>query len=204
MPKFKKKPVVIEAVQFTEGSAEYCLGFIKGSGGEAVTMDLIDRSHPLGATVLRIKTLEGVMTASIGDWIIKGVNGEFYPCKPDIFEKTYEAVKSDSADKAMQDDFESSGSVYPKVEVERIDELMDQVKYDVHVCPGTTTTVVTAMLPMGPINFTLCSEIMACVDPRNFNAELGAKYGIEKAAGIARNKLWELEGYSLAKSMYGA
>lgn len=42
---------------------------------------------------LKIKTLEGVMTADIGDYIIKGVNGEFYPCKPDIFEKTYEEVK---------------------------------------------------------------------------------------------------------------
>jgi hypothetical protein len=39
---------------------------------------------------LPINTLEGVVTAQIGDWIIKGVNGEFYPCKPDIFEKTYE------------------------------------------------------------------------------------------------------------------
>lgn len=45
------------------------------------------------AQVIKIETLEGVMDASIGDWIIKGVNGEFYPCKPDIFEKTYEAVE---------------------------------------------------------------------------------------------------------------
>ena len=41
---------------------------------------------------LSVHTLEGDMRASVGDWIIKGVNGEFYPCKPDIFEKTYEAV----------------------------------------------------------------------------------------------------------------
>lgn len=109
-----------------------------------------------------------------------------------------------TSDKDMQADFESAGAVYPKVKVERIDELMSHVKYDVHVCPGTTTTVVTAMLPMGPINFTLCTEIMACVDPRNFNAELGAKYGIEKAQAVAKNKLWELEGYSLAKELYNA
>ena len=43
--------------------------------------------------VLKIETLEGVMKASVGDYIIKGVNGEFYPCKPDIFQKTYEEVK---------------------------------------------------------------------------------------------------------------
>ena len=42
--------------------------------------------------VLKIETLEGVMNASVGDYIIKGVNGEYYPCKPDIFEKTYEEV----------------------------------------------------------------------------------------------------------------
>ncbi|MGB0257749.1 MAG: hypothetical protein ACPGES_03760 [Coraliomargarita sp.] len=41
---------------------------------------------------LDIKTLEGTMTADEGDWIIKGINGEFYPCKPDIFDKTYEAA----------------------------------------------------------------------------------------------------------------
>jgi len=43
-------------------------------------------------TFINIKTLEGGRRASLGDWIIKGVNGEFYPCKPDIFEKTYEAI----------------------------------------------------------------------------------------------------------------
>jgi hypothetical protein len=45
--------------------------------------------------------------------------------------------------------------------------------------------------------FTLCQEITACVDPANFDAELGKKYAIEKAASVARNKLWELEGYKL-------
>lgn len=111
-----------------------------------------------------------------------------------------------TTDKAMQADFESSGSIYPKVEADHIEQLMKKVKYDVHVCPGTTTTVVTSMIPMvlaggAEINFTLSTDIMACVDPRNFNAEKGAKYGIEKAAVSAKNKLWELEGYSLAKSM---
>ena len=47
---------------------------------------------PRGKLSISIETLEGVMTAGIGDYIIKGVNGEFYPCKPDVFEKTYEAV----------------------------------------------------------------------------------------------------------------
>lgn len=76
--------------------------------------------------------------------------------------------------------------------------MMQRVNYDAHIVPGTTTTVITGYIPIGATNFTLCTEIMACVDPRNFNAEKGAKYGIEKASVSAKNKLWELEGYRLA------
>lgn len=106
-------------------------------------------------------------------------------------------------DHDMQKDFEESGSIYPKVEASHIDKLMEKVQYDAHVVEGTTTTVITSFIPVGKINFTLSTEIMACVDPRNFNKEKGAKYGIEKAAVSAKNKLWELEGYLLAKMMYG-
>ena len=106
-------------------------------------------------------------------------------------------------DKERQAAFEQAGAVYPKVDAGDIDALMEQVEYDVHVIPDSTTTVVTAYMPMklrngASINFTLATEVMACVDPRNFNAELGAKYGIEKTEKAARNKLWELEGYLLA------
>lgn len=87
MPKFRKKPVVIEAVQFL--SATDPVAFANAS--EAI-INMGCKGRFVGST-LRIKTLEGEMTASPGDWIIKGVNGEFYPCKPDIFEKTYEAVE---------------------------------------------------------------------------------------------------------------
>lgn len=102
-------------------------------------------------------------------------------------------------DHAMQADFEASGSVYPKVTAERIDDLMEQVTFSTHVVPGTTTTIATAMLQIGAVNFTLANEFTACVDPRNFNAALGAKYAIEKASEAAREKLWELEGYALAQ-----
>lgn len=79
--KYRKKPVVVEAVKWTgENMAEICF-FTGICGGELIKDN-----------ELYIKTLEGVHHASIGDYIIKGVNGEFYPCKPDIFEKTYEMV----------------------------------------------------------------------------------------------------------------
>lgn len=78
--KFRKKPVVIEAIQFN-GNDKECISFCK-------TAEYSDDLIPS----LIIPTLEGKMKCSIGDWIIKGVNGEFYPCKPDIFEKTYESA----------------------------------------------------------------------------------------------------------------
>ena len=80
--KFRKKPVEIEAMEFTNETKDQVYNFVtcnKSASFDGGT------SHP----TLKIQTLEGVMTARVGDWIIKGVNGEFYPCKPDIFEQTY-------------------------------------------------------------------------------------------------------------------
>ena len=87
MAKFRKKPVVIDAVQF-EDTAE-CLIELDAMG-LGVVCDYADKDNP----VLRVGTLKGVMIANPGDWIIKGIKGEFCPCKPDIFEATYEAVPS--------------------------------------------------------------------------------------------------------------
>lgn len=91
MPMFRKKPVVIEARQFISASPfseENCdlMEWIDGNGGD---------SHITtgeGATALFISTLEGEMRADLQDWIIRGVKGELYPCKPDIFAATYEPV----------------------------------------------------------------------------------------------------------------
>ena len=85
--KYRKKPVVIDAVQWT-GTVE----------SEAETIEVFDRDferHPDNEDALLIHTLEGDHRADIGDWIIRGVKGEFYPCKPDIFALTYEAVEGD-------------------------------------------------------------------------------------------------------------
>lgn len=80
--KFRKKPVVVNAVQITER-------WFEGPYEEHIVGIII---NPMTKTC-SIPTLEGVMTGNLGDWIIKGVNGEYYPCKPDIFEKTYEKVE---------------------------------------------------------------------------------------------------------------
>lgn len=82
--KYKKKPIIIEAIQF-EDTAERICELSEFMGGTHINYEDINPYIP-------IETLEGTMRASVGDYIIKGVNGEFYPCKPDIFEKTYEKV----------------------------------------------------------------------------------------------------------------
>ncbi len=87
--KFRKKPVVIEAV-FFNGTSE-SIEEISQWMGEQYAGSACDSENP-NRSYLHIHTLEGRMTASPGDMIIKGVNGEFYPCKPDIFQKTYDTL----------------------------------------------------------------------------------------------------------------
>lgn len=82
MPMFRKKPVVIEAAQFNGGMLPIL---------DAGFPDF--RAHPEHPGSLIIPTLEGDHECKPGDWIIKGVAGEFYPCKPEIFAATYEAIE---------------------------------------------------------------------------------------------------------------
>lgn len=90
--KYRKKPVVIEALQWTDNTKEIiqfcgynCSYIVDDSAYE------VGKGTPIEKLI--IHTLEGDMAASRNDYIIKGVNGEFYPCKPDIFEKTYEIAE---------------------------------------------------------------------------------------------------------------
>lgn len=78
--KYRKKPVVIEAIQYTRENVD------------ALTEWLPFQLYMTDDDGIKIPTLEGEMTGSYGDWIIKGVQGEHYPCKPDIFDATYEEV----------------------------------------------------------------------------------------------------------------
>ena len=85
--KFRKKPIVIEAEQFWRNIIPY------PKGVELRSYPGIEGHPGLGDCAFMIKTLEGYLKVSEGDWIITGVNEEKYPCKPDIFEKTYERVE---------------------------------------------------------------------------------------------------------------
>lgn len=83
--KYRKKPIVVDAIQYTGMNFKEILEFI--GGDDERDKISIHQNH------IFIKTLEGDMKAESGDFIIKGVKGEFYPCKPDIFYETYEVVE---------------------------------------------------------------------------------------------------------------
>lgn len=97
--KYRKKPVVIEAVQLKVDNFDAVCDFMGGTPVPKHNPDFgIDEHGNTNEPYLGvyIETLEGKMLASYGDYIIKGVNGEFYPCKPDIFEKTYDKANDSS------------------------------------------------------------------------------------------------------------
>lgn len=97
--KYRKKPVVIEAIRLTTDNFDVVCDFMGGTPVPKHNPDFgIDENGNTNEPYLGvyIETLEGKMLANYGDYIIKGVNGEFYPCKPDIFEKTYDKADDSS------------------------------------------------------------------------------------------------------------
>ena len=90
--KFRKKPIVIEAVRYTSGFL-WPDWFRDAVSQNVVVVHGTGKFANTETCFAKIKTLEGVMRANEGDWIIRGVNGELYPCKPDIFAATYEPVE---------------------------------------------------------------------------------------------------------------
>ena len=87
MGKFRKKPIVVYAVQWIGGiECEQEIKSLDEHGGKVVFLGIPPHE-------VSIETLEGTMKANFNDWVIKGAKGELYPCKPDIFEATYEVVE---------------------------------------------------------------------------------------------------------------
>ena len=86
MKEFRKKPVVIRAIHFTDENKDIVYNTL------SEIKQNITPSFNKDVPCLIIPTLEGEMIANLGDWIIQGIKGELYPCKPDIFEATYEEV----------------------------------------------------------------------------------------------------------------
>lgn len=88
MARYRKKPVIIESIKHDANNCEKTTEWVEALTGKPVLDTLL---YSIGGQAL-IKTLEGTMIAQDGDYIICGIHGEFYPCKPDIFKKTYEPV----------------------------------------------------------------------------------------------------------------
>lgn len=153
--KYIKKPIAIDAVQFADltlATMDKISEFMDGA--QAVI------KGP-GEPKIEIPTLEGVMTASLGDYIIKGVNGEFYPCKPDIFEKTY---ISEDAIGTLSDGYHTFDELYNFRKMYNAAAFNAWTKaglYDVHKskrhsdgieCFGGGWFIVMAILPTGQVS----------------------------------------------------
>lgn len=93
---YRKRPIVITAMQLTADNARDVLAWVGSfedwsDDKRKICAAVAVQTFPLFS--LSISTLEGTMRADVGDWIIRGVKGEFYPCKPDVFAETYDAVQ---------------------------------------------------------------------------------------------------------------
>ena len=93
MPRFRKRPVEVEAVQWNGTNHAEIADFLGGDIFDSTwDWEFTEMPNPKYHAV-RLDTLEGSMLARVGDWIIKGVQGEHYPCKPDIFAATYDEIE---------------------------------------------------------------------------------------------------------------
>ena len=128
MAKYRKKPVVVEVVQWTGENQREMFDFLTDYKQTDCYMTVsgdnfcIDHSKVEGGLVIR--TLEGEHIAKISDYIIRGVNGEFYPCKAEIFEKTYEIAEKDSNNK------QTNADRIRAMSDEELAEFLSEVKAD--------------------------------------------------------------------------
>jgi hypothetical protein len=92
LARYRKRAIEVEAVQLGIDNADQVWKWIRSNGGRADLNSSLSMEPGWTDAFIEIRTLEGIMRANIGDWIIKGVRGEFYPCRADIFAETYERV----------------------------------------------------------------------------------------------------------------
>lgn len=85
--KYRKRPIEIEAIRFVD--PESAESIVRWAGEDRISPEFPEEGGPMPA-LLHVQTLEGIMRCRPGDWVIKGVAGEFYPCAADIFRATYE------------------------------------------------------------------------------------------------------------------
>ena len=114
--KYMKKLIIIDAVQRTGNNIEEIKSFLDENGGE----------YTITTNGFIINTLEGNMLASLGDYIIKGIHGEFYPCKPDIFKETYDLVNIEVKGKVNITDNDNTKIIYNKIVRDNVPEIIKE------------------------------------------------------------------------------
>ena len=129
--KARKKSVIVEAVQWKDNNTQEILDFCNGN--------CVEKAR---GAYLYVTTLEGGHIASVDDYIIKGVNGEFYPCKPDIFEKTYDVVDDDEIDLQLT--------------IEEINALICYISKSIGVFDADLLNTLKLAYMLGEENLSLC------------------------------------------------
>lgn len=114
--KYMKKLIIVDAVQRTGNNIEEIKSFLDENGGAYTITD----------NNLVINTLEGDMLASLGDYIIKGIHGELYPCKPDIFKETYDQVNVEIKGKVNITDNDNTKIIYNKIVRDNVPEIIKE------------------------------------------------------------------------------
>jgi hypothetical protein len=186
---FRKKPVVIEAFQFQQPTSV--------DVAPAWLTEAVARGDFLVVDgVAHITTLEGVMTASPGDWIIRGVKGEIYPCKPDIFAATYDQAIPSTSEAAIEREIQTKGLTAPRLSPDDLtaniahSEIVRHVSHSGQVLRWAILTTVNG--------FAVVGKPSVAVSPENDNTEIGEKVAIENS----RAELWPLMGYALKQKLH--
>jgi hypothetical protein len=199
MTQFRKKPVVIEAYQFLK-DGEVNTASRPDWVAEALRSDTITLTTDDGWYVQTLEsgTLAPQHKISDEDWIIRGVQGELYPCKPEIFAATYDACEQprpgNASEQAIETEIQAKGLTAPRLTPADIDGTIASIAY--HRFPGTTLTICCVTLRNG---FNVTGE-SAAASPENFNEHIGNKIAFENA----RQKIWALEGYLLRERLAAA
>lgn len=219
--KFRKKPVVVEAFQMTQEHRqdnkdwpEWLNRAWNKDHSEPGAVFPSKYPDSDGTDELLIYTLEGVHRVEFDDWIIRGVKGELYPCKPDIFEATYEREENAMNNESIEQEIQAKGLTAPRITPDDIEANIVSEHYFTArdgrrgaLADGTyvgrerprpaeedlaALDLLTFCVLVMKNGFTVTGE-SACASPENFDAELGRKIARQNAV----EKIWPLMGYEL-------
>lgn len=189
MPQYTKKPVTIEAFRWTGGPDQQEDPVWACEAIAAGTIQFVE------AGFMSVHTTEGVMNASPGDWIIRGVEGEIYPCRDSVFQATYMPASRQAeasgrpAITRAEADASLSAAPAPRVTIESMEAKVASAEY----FRSKTLTICILTVANG---FTIVGK-SACASPENYNQALGERYAYDDAF----RQIWAFEGYLLREQL---